>query len=728
MSASKTPPLSPQVLGPGRSPAPAELNILPWPEYDEMSVTREYVSLAAYWYILFRQRWLIAAVTLTLTLLVAVVSFVMTPVYKATARVEVEPETPQLESSTDPYHKADADDIFLQTQIQVLESETLAWQTIEQLNLATKLGVALPDNPTKQDIDKHKVELIQAFEDSLKVETIPKTRMLSVGFESRDPQLAAQVATGLVQGYLDYNFRVKDEAIRRSGWMEKQLAELKDNVEKSHQAVVTYEQQNQIANSGDKQNVLEQMLADRSRDLTNAQSDRIQKEALYRQAVVNRSHLATLVHDDLLEKLEETGAELKQQHTEAVAKYGPNFPSAKRLQLELDENQQQIQNEQNRVINRMSNDYKAAAHREQLTLAGVSSQKEQVGKLSQLLIQDNILRHEFDTNQQLYDSLLHRMKDATVSAALRSTNIHLVDNALTPIKRIRPRRLLNVVLALWAGLILGVIGAFAREAVSSSIKTAEEAEALMGMPALGIIPFEHRPWYKTRALSRKNGGDRLALSLTKHPTSSLAEAFRALGTFVSMPSSSVKTLLITSSHAGEGKTTTALNLAQALAQRKGPVLLMDCDLRKGGVARALGIENNEGVSTILSGERNVSEVLRNCLQKNLWVLTSGPVPSNPVGLLAGPNMAPLLKSLSSFFECIIIDSPPVLAVTDAAILASAVDGVLLVAASDTTPRGGLVRARRVLVTAGARILGMSLNKLDPRRPGYGNYSYFPVNG
>jgi capsular exopolysaccharide synthesis family protein len=195
-----------------------------------------------------------------------------------------------------------------------------------------------------------------------------------------------------------------------------------------------------------------------------------------------------------------------------------------------------------------------------------------------------------------------------------------------------------------------------------------------------------------------------------------------------MPSSSVKTLLITSGHSGEGKTTTALNLAQALAQRKGPVLLMDCDLRKGGVARALGIENNEGVSTILAGERNVSEVLRYCLQKNLWVLTSGPVPSNPVALLAGPNMANLLKSLSSCFECIIVDSPPVLAVTDAAILSSVVDGVLLVAASGTTPRGGLIRARRVLVTAGARILGMSLNKLDPRRPGYANYSYFPVNG
>jgi capsular exopolysaccharide synthesis family protein len=527
-----------------------------------------------------------------------------------------------------------------------------------------------------------------------------------------------------VHNYLDYNFRQKDEAIRRSGWMEKQLAELKDNVEKSHQALVTYEQQNQIANSGDKQNVLEQMLGDLSRDLAGAQSDRIQKESLYRQAMQNRGHLDSLVHDTLLEKLEETAADLKQQHTDALARYGPNFPTAKRLQSEIDDNQAQIQNEQNRVINRMTNDYNAANRREQLALAGVRRQKEDVGQLSQLLVEDNMLRHEFDTNQQLYDSLLHRMKDATVSAALRSTNIHLVDGALPPIKRARPRRLLNITLALWAGLVLGVIGAFALEAVSSSIQTAEDAEALMGMPALGTIPFERRPWFATKSLATKNGADRLALSLTRHPNSTLAEAFRALGTFVSMPSSSVKTLLVTSSHSGEGKTTTALNLAQALAQRKGPVVIVDCDLRKGGVARALGVENRDGVSTILAGERKVSEVLRHMLQRNLWVLTSGPVPQNPVSLLASPNMATLLENLSTYFECVIIDSPPVLAVTDAAILARLVDGVLIVAASDVTPRGGLIRTRRILSAVGARILGMSLNKLDPRRPGYGHYSYF----
>src|ERR1700676_2259507 len=596
MSASKHTSPPPQVLSPGHSMAsPAELTILPGPDYEQLSASREYVPLSAYWYILFRRRWTIAAVALILTAIVTAVSFWMTPIYKATARVEVEPETPQLEASTDPYHKSDADDVFLQTQIQVLQRKTLAWQTVQDLDLAQKLNVFLPDKPTKEDIEKHKVELIQAFDDNLKVETIPKTRMLSVSFESHDPQLAAQVATGLVHNYLDYNFRQKDEAIRRSGWMEKQLAELKDNVEKSHQALVTYEQQNQIANSGDKQNVLEQLLGDLGRDLASAQSDRIQKESLYRQAMQNRGHLDSLVHDTLLEKLEETSADLKQQHTDALARYGPNFPTARRLQSEIDDNQVQIQNEQNRVINRMTNDYNAANRREQLALAGVRRQKEDVGKLSQLLVQDNMLRHEFDTNQQLYDSLLHRMKDATVSAALRSTNIHLVDSALPPIKRARPRRLLNITLALWAGLVLGVIGAFALEAVSSSIQTAEDAEALMGMPALGTIPFERRSWFATKSLSTKNGADRLALSLTRHPNSSLSEAFRALGTFVSMPSSSVKTLLVTSSHSGEGKTTTALNLAQALAQRKGPVVIVDCDLRKGGVARALGGENREGV-------------------------------------------------------------------------------------------------------------------------------------
>jgi len=684
--------------------------------------------LAVYWYVLLRRRWTIIAVTATLTIVAAAVSFMMTPVYEATARLEIEPEAPVLQSQSPSglYQKVDDDDMFLQTQIQVLKSETLAWKTIQQLDLAGHLGGLVADQVTTPESEQRKLQLIGAFQSRLKVDQVPKARMLSVSFQDSDPKVAAKAATTLINAYLEYNFREKDEAIRRSGWMEQQVGELRANVEKSQEAVVDYEQQNRIVNSGDKQNVLEQMLSDQSRDLAAAQGERMQKESLYRQVLANRAQLATLVHDDLLEKLEEKAAELKQQYTQVVAQYGPNFPNAKRVQLQVKESQDEIEREQNRIISRMASDYLAASDREKLAAAGVTRQKEEVGKLNQLLVQDNLLRHEFETNQQLYDSLLKRLKDATVSAALRSTNIHLVDSALPPSAPVRPRKLLNIAAALWAGLIIGVIGAFAQEAMDSSIKTPEEAEALTLAPTLGTIPFERCLWPKTHALGEDAGTNQIALSLTKHPNSSLSEAFRALGTAVSLPSRPVKTLLITSAQNGEGKTTTALNLAQALAQRGVRVLLMDCDLRKGEVAKALGLKDPAGLTTALSGGAGVPELLLT-LQPNLSVLPAGAAPANPVAMLASRQMAMILEKVVEHFEFVIIDSPPVLAVTDAAILSGLVDGVLLVAASGTTPRAGLLRAHSILEASGARILGMAVNKLDTRHPGYGysytNYSY-----
>jgi len=698
------------------------------PALDERSPNPEGgTPLAAYWYVLLKRRWTILAAAALLTTIASVISFRTTPIYEATARVEIDDETPQLQSSSEAYQKADVDDVFLQTQIQVLRSESLAWQTIEQLKLAPHFDGLPVDKVAIQESDKHegsdrrKVQLIGAFRSRLKVDQIPKTRMLTVSFQDPDPQVAAQVATNLVNVYLEYNFRQKDEAIRRSGWMEQQMEALKANVEKSQQAVVSYEQQNQIVFAGDKQNVLEQMLADQSRDVTSAKSERIQKESLYRQVVANRAHLAFLVHDELLGRLEEKSADLKQQYTATVAQYGPNFPNAKRLQLQINTNQSQIEGEQDRIINRMSSDYKAASDRERLAEAGVAQQKEDVGRLNQLLVQDNMLRHEFSTNQQLYESLLQRLKDATVSAALRSTNIHLVDSALPPIVPVRPKKLLNIVAALWVGLILGVIGAFAQEALDSSIKTAEEVEALMLTPALGVIPFERGSWLRGRTLAKDAGTNQLALNLTKHPNSPLSEAFRALGTAVSLPSRPVRTLLITSTQNGEGKTTTALNLAQALAQRKVRVLIIDCDLRKGEVAKAIGLANPKGLTEVLSGELDVPDVLQ-ALEPNLWAVPAGAILPNPVALLASQEMVILLERVAARFEFVIIDSPPVLAVTDAAILSGLVDGVLLVAASGTTPRGGLMRTRRILEASGARILGIAVNKLDTRRPGYG-YTY-----
>jgi polysaccharide biosynthesis transport protein len=704
-----------------RSAQTMEPFVLP-PIHGRMHSPERFVPLAAYWHVVWKHRWMIFLFTFVLTAVVAIVSFRMTPIYKATARIEIEPETPQLQSSSDPYSRADADDVFLQTQVQILKSDNLAWQTIQQLGLARNLGVVPADKVTPKEIEKYKARLIAAFQQSLKVELLAKTRILSVGFESPDPQLAAQVATTLVNNYLDYNFKQKYEAINRSGWMDQQLADLKDKVEKSQQAVVAYEQQHLIANTGDKQSVQEQMLADLSRDLTSATSDRMQKESMYRETLSNRAHMATLVHDDLLQRLEERLADLKEQRSEALAQYGPNFPKVTRLESQISELQSQVDKEQSRIIDRTSNDYKTAASREKLAAAAVANQKEDLGRMNGLLVQHNILQREFESNQQLYQNLLQRVKDASISAGLRSTNIHLVDSALAPTLPIRPTKKLNIAVALWVGIFLGILAAFARDKMDSSIRTAEEAEALAVTPALGVIPFERKSWLKMRTLPKNGRHWHLTRTLTEQPTSSLSEAFRALGTAVAVPSRPVKTLLITSAQNGEGKTVTTLNLGQALAQRMTPVLIIDGDMRRGTVAKALGIKNNKGLSTVLSGDDDFSEAIHKH-GPNLWVLPSGPVPSNPAELLASQAMTNLLENMAIHFKHIIVDSPPVLAVTDATILSSLADGVLLVAASGSTPRASLVRTRRILANSGARLLGVTVNKLNLRSQGYQNYGY-----
>ena len=681
-----------------------------------------------------------ATIVLIVTTAVAIVSFRMKPIYKATARVQVESETPMIQSIEDVFRKTSADDTYVQTQIQVLESESLAWRTIEELNLREHLGgpkiASLP-------ADKQKVRLIDAFKRKLSVELTPKTRMLAVNFEDTDPQLAAQVATALVKNYIDYNFRQKYDATRQaSAWMETQLDELKAKVESSQQALVQYERDHQLVSTSDKGSMQEQVLSDLSKDLTTAESDRLQKESLYREVQENRPQLATLVHNDLLQKLEEKLADLRDQYTETVAQYGPKFPKALRLDQEMQDLRAQIATEQDRVLARIRKDYAAAVTRERLASTAVSQQKEAVGAQNQLLVQHNILAREFESNQQLYQSLLERLKNATVSAGLQSTNLHLVDVALPPSDPVRPRKGLNIALGFLAGMVLGVMTAFAQEGLDHSVKSAEEVESLLMMPTLAVVPLQRASdanWKMTGIKPTKKLGQSsekphpeaaLALTISSHPQSTLAEAYRTLRTSVllSLAPNPPKSILITGSQAGEGKTATALNLAQSLAQRKGRVVVVDCDLRKGGIAKILGIPNDVGVSTVLTGGNKLEDALQQFEDSNLWILPSGPVPPNPAELVGSDRMADVCTELAKNFDHIVIDSPPVLAVTDATIMAGLVDGVVLIAESGRTHRAALMRTRAILENAGARILGVVLNKLDMRRDnhygyGYGNYYY-----
>ena len=702
---------------------------------------QDYMSLAMYWGTLLKRRWTIFTVALIATTIVAVISFKMKPVYRATARVQVESQTPLMQSIEELYQKSEADDTFVQTQIQVLKSENLAWRTIEQLGLSESL--IGPKKLAKIPPENRKVRFIETFRKRLSVELTPKTRMLSVSYEDSNPRIAAQVATNLVDNYIDYNFRQKYDATRQaSSWMEQQLDELKAKVESSQQALVEYERQNQLVNTSDKQNIQEQMLSDLSHDLSVAESDRVQKESLHREVAANPRQAAALVHNELLQKLEEKAADLQTQYADVLAQYGPKYPKALRIQEQIDDNEAQIEREQSRVMERIRKDYTAALTREKLASSAVASQREQVGRQNQLLIQHNILQRDFEGNQQLYQSLLQRLKNATVSAGLQSTNIHLVDSALAPPEPVRPQKLLNIALGFLAGVVLGVMGAFVQEGLDHSVKTAEEVESLLMAPALAVIPLDRSfkanktlgVKAKRHALSIRSIGrgdsprNIVALATAERPQSVLAEAYRALRTSIllSVAPSPPKMILITSTVAGEGKTVTALNLAESLAQRKGRVLIVDCDMRKSSMALALGVDNQKGLSTILTGSTTLDEALQEYeAVPNLWLLPSGPVAPNPAELLGSDTMGSLCSELAERFEHVILDSPPVLAVTDATILAGLVNGVVLVAESGKTHRAALLRTRAVLENTGARILGVVLNKFDLRQQGYySSYGYY----
>jgi succinoglycan biosynthesis transport protein ExoP len=694
-----------------------------------------YVYLHAYGRILSKRRWTILTTALAVTTLVAIYSFKEKPVYRATAEVEVDSETPSVQSVNSVYQEVPTDPTFLETQVDVLNSGNLAWQTIEQLKLEREPAFNPPRSGQPEETGelaaKQKGRLIGRFGSSLNVDLVQGSRIIKVSFESTDPQLAARVANALINNYKEYNFIAKYDATRQaSGWMSEQLNELKVKVEQSQEALVNYERAHSIVNISGKENIEDQRLADLNQGLTAAQNDLAQKESLYQLVQANPGKVGLVAQDGLLQNIEEKYADLKTQYVDALGQYGPNFPKVVRLRDQISEIQSLIEQERTMTVERISHNYRAALGRVKLLADSVAREKETVGNLNQLMIQYGLLKHDFDTNQQLYDSLLSKVKDAAVSAGLRANNIHLVDAAMVPSAPVRPRKSQNIAIGLIVGLVLGTTLAFLQDVMDTSIKTAEDVERSIAQPVLGVIPSVRLPggsksWLRHRGSPLAAGDGKVEWAVLKHPTSVLAESYKALRTAVLMSSAPrpAQALLLTSTQPFEGKTSTAFNLAVGLSQIGRQTLFIDADLRQSGLKRVINTNGRPGLSSVLTGAGQVEQILFQLTDlPRLWFLSAGPESPDPSDLLASQAMQELLATLRGRFDHIVVDTPPVLMVTDATVLSSIVDGVILVAESGATARAGLIRAHRVLEGAGANILGCVLNKLDLKYDGhYGSY-------
>jgi len=721
-------------------PAPAP-SVLSWEQ-----VPRE-PHLLDYVIILRKHQWMILTFFLTVVTIVTIASFKMKPIYVASARVEVDKESQNMT----PFPDSNSYDAFvdlenyLETQSKILQSETLALQTIKTLSLerypefgGTPNAVAFAHSGAVAK----RPPILGAFLGRLSVKRVPNSRLIEVTFEAEDPQLAAQIVNAHLQNYVEQNFRSKyDATIQASNWLSSELEELRIKVEKSENARLAYERANQIWQIDEKQDISVSKLSDLSKAVTAAQTDVAEKEALYRMAMSGSVDALPVAHgSEVITDLRKRKSEVDEQYAEAVNQYGPNFPKVLRIAAQQKEVDADLDRARKTLLQSVEQEYNTARSHVQLLQEALDKQKTEANDQAEKLVQYHILQHDAESNKQLYDGLLQKLKEASITAGLRSSNIRVVDPALAPASPSRPQKARNILLAVLMGLVGGVGLALFREYLDNTVKSPDDVEALTGLPSLAVVPSLPGLNAATGRLSRlareagtgtAGAGSRVELLSYVQPKSQISEAFRALRTslLLSQADHPPQVILVTSALPREGKTTAAVNLAVTLAQLGDRTLLVDSDLRKPGIRRALNltIGKDVGLSSYLAGVTSLEEAtIQHPTITNLSALTTGPVPPSPADLLSSHRMREAIAELRRRFKFIVIDSPPVMAATDAVILSALTDGVLLVVRSGETPKEAFTRTRDLLAAVKCRLLGVVLNAVDSNAPDYYySYRYYP---
>jgi len=416
--------------------------------------------------------------------------------------------------------------------------------------------------------------------------------------------------------------------------------------------------------------------------------------------------------------------QIETQYAKLAEIYKPDYPEMVRLRKQMASLQKRLDAETQRVIQGIRNEYESSRRKEALIRAAFEEQKARTMEMKDRAIQYNILKREADTNRELYRDLLQRMKQAGVSAGMTASNIKVIDEAEVPRDPYKPNKKMNLLLAVVVGLFLGVGLAFFFEYLDNTIKTPEDVEQLMRLPSFGMVPELS---YDKKKRIEKSAFYPVELITHGHPKSVLSEAYRNIRTSIllSFSEKPPKKIAITSANPFEGKTTTVINTAIALSQTGAQVLVIDGDMRKPRIHKIFeeGNENGAGLSNYLSGIADLKLIVKKTEVPNLYYIPAGPIPPNPSELLGSKLFKTMLQTLSEKFDHIILDSPPVLGFADAVVIASAIDGVVLVALGGKTPRDTLQHAKEALLQVNAKILGVVINRIDIQRSYYGYYYY-----
>jgi exopolysaccharide transport family protein len=715
-------------------------------------------ALGEYIRVLVKRKWTVLACLIAIVSVVAIASLKMPKIYEASGSIKIGKADSGLANfSNAPTFNLDYyDPTELETEVKVLQSDLLALQVVKDLGLDRRpdFGGKTATLPSSLDLAPDPLQsdpaltsaMISLFRGNLKVTLAPNTHIVEVRFRSPDKDLAANVVNKLMDDYTENNFKSRfNSTMETADWLKGQLVDLEMKVETSQEKLVRYQKEHEILGMDEKQNITTQKLDELNKALTAAESERMDKESVYRlvesgdadtivsaASVLDAAGAGTQSASGLLESLRAREADVKIQAAELSTQFGPSFPKVAQLNTQLKEIDTQILGETRKIAGKIRGQYMAALQRENMLHDAFEKQKQEANKLNESAITYSILKRDLDTNRQLYEGLLEKLKEAGVSAAFKSNTSRIVDVARVPMAPSEPNIPRNLLFALMLGLTSGVGLAFLLEGLDNTVRTSEQAQMISGLPPLGMIPMGSRTAREgpnAKRLVIATSKEAVELVTQVRPQSQMAESYRALRTslLLSNLGAPPKVIMITSALPQEGKTTTSINCAVVLAQKGIRVLLIDADLRRPSIHKTLGMGPRSGLSNVLTGSATLQQTItRSPILPNLSVLPAGTPPPNPAELLASPNMRDVLEELRAQYDHIVIDTPPTLSVTDAVVLSPRADAIVLVIRSGHTTKQALRRSRDILMQVNAKVSGVLLNAVDLSSPDY--YYYYEYQG
>lgn len=702
-------------------------------------------TLGDWWRILRKRKWTVIVSLVVVVTAAALISLRMTPIYDATVRISISSQTPgvlNLKNGQQYQDQSDSPELLVATDVNILQSDTLALLVIRNLGLnnrpefagkdtSTTAPGGVPTTGSPRTLGRE-AQLLGVFHANLKVIPVPNTSIIEIRYSSPDPRMSAEVANAVADTFIEQNIKARfDSTMQAANWLSKQLADLQIKVESSQSKLIQYQKENGIVGTDDKQNLTFEKLNDLGKQLTLAQSDRIQKESLYQIAKGNNPDTLTAVlQESMLTDLRRQLNQLQTQYAQLSTQFGPSYPKVIEIQNQINQVNKAYQEELLNGVHRVETDYFSAVKREQMLKQALAEQTTVANQLDENAIQYKILKQEADSNRQLYDGLLEKLKEASLEAGLNSSNIRVVDKARIPLAPARPNVPRNMLFATLLGLLGGIAAAFALEAVDNTVRTPDQAQSLSGLPVMAAIPMKLSASAAGGKAGRlevasRRGVRPAALIVYLEPHSEIAEAYRTLRTSILLSSAGhpPRVILFTSALPQDGKSMTSINTALVMAKQGKRVLLVDADLRRPSIHKAFGLRPEVGLSNVLSGGAKSRNVVLETVEPHLFLMPSGPLPPHPSELLGSASMQELLQEWRRDYDYVIIDSPPVLSVTDAVLLAVQADMVALVVRSGQTSTGAVRNARDLLLHFKAPLRGIVLNAFDLQSPDYYHYYY-----